>query len=140
MSSFINIWTLLAAMVFSVILGFVWYGPLFGKSWMKLSGIVMPDQKPGFAAMLKPMILSFIGAVLMATVLSFVIAFHDSYYATSGLAPALSIAVMAWLGFIVPLYLNLSGWEGKPWTLFFINTGYWLVYLLAIASFITILA
>lgn len=124
-------------MALSVILGFIWYGPLFGKTWMKLSGMMMPDEKPGFATMIKPMILSFIGAILMSFVLASSIAFHDAFYGTSGIGSALSIAVLMWLGFIVPVYLNFSGWEGKPGKLFWINAGYWLVYLLLVAALIS---
>lgn len=127
-------------MVFSVILGFVWYGPLFGKQWMKLSGIVMPDQKPSMSVMLKPIILSFIGAILMTSILSFSIVFHNVYYMTSGIVPALSMAFLLWLGLIVPAYLNITGWEGKTWALFFINTGYWLVFMLVAATAIAVLA
>ncbi len=134
---FISFWPIIAMMIFSVVLGFVWYGPLFGKQWAQLSGLVIPSEKPAFSTMLKPMLLSFIGAILLTAVLSFVIVFHNAFYLTVGLAPALAIAFMLWLGFIVPIYLNLSGWEGKPWTLFFINTGYWLIFMLVAAAMIT---
>ncbi len=139
MPSFISIGAIISSMIFSVILGFVWYGPLFGKAWMTMTGLVMPNEKPGFSTMLKPMLLSFAGAILMNYVLGFSIFFHNAYYTVTGLAPALSIAFLMWIGFIVPAYLNLKGWEGKPWALFFINTGYWLVFLLASATFITLI-
>jgi hypothetical protein len=139
MPSFISIGAIISTMVFSVILGFVWYGPLFGKAWMTMSGVAMPTEKPGFAVMVKPMILSFIGSILLSYVLGFSIFFHNAYYGTMGLSPALSIAFLVWLGFIVPAYLNLKGWEGKPWKLFWINTGYWLVFLLASATFIVLI-
>jgi hypothetical protein len=137
--SFITLGAVICSMIFSVVLGFVWYGPLFGKEWARMSGIVMPEEKPPFSVMVKPMILSFIGAILMNYVLGFSIFFHNAYYAVTGLAPALSIAFLMWLGFIVPAYLNLKGWEGKPWKLFFINTGYWLVFLLVSSAFIVLI-
>ncbi len=98
----INIWAILISMVISVALGFIWYGPLFGKKWMQLSGIVMPDVKPSFSVMVKPMLLSFVGAILMASVLSFSIIFHDAYFQASGYASALSMGFLLWLGFTVP--------------------------------------
>lgn len=126
----INIWAILSSMVLSVVLGFIWYGPLFGKKWMQLSGIVMPEEKPSFGIMIKPIILSLIGAFFMTYVLSYSIIFHDVYYEVGNMASALSMGFFLWIGLIVPAYLNLTGWEGKSWILFFINAGYWLVFLL----------
>lgn len=137
MPSFINIWALIISAILSVVIGFIWYGPLFGKKWMALSGIKMPEgQKPSMGMMSKPMILSIIGAILMAFTLSSSIAFHNVFYVVSGYGAAWALAFLLWLGFIVPVHLNSTGWEGKSWTLFFINTGYWLVFLLISASVI----
>lgn len=132
-----NVWSILGSMIISVILGFLWYGPFFGKKWMELSGLKMPDEKPSFKMMLKPILLSFIGAILMSYVLSASIAFGNFYLGTTGICAGLTCAFFMWLGFIVPTYLNLSGWEGRSWTLFFINVGYWLVFLFISASLIS---
>ena len=132
-----NVWAALFAVAFSVPLGFVWYGPLFGKTWMRLSGISMPSGKPSIGMMLKPILLSLLGAVLMVFALDSATIFHNAYWNVSGYAASFSFAFFLWLGFIVPPYLNLSGWEGKPWKLFFINTGYWLVYLMVASTVLT---
>jgi hypothetical protein len=139
MSTLVNFWAVGASMILSLVLGFIWYGPLFGKPWMKMSGIAMSDKKPSMASMTKPMILALIGAFLLSSTLSFSIAFHDAYFQVTGYAAALSLAFVLWLGLMVPPYLNLTGWEGKPWKLFAINTGYWLVFLLLSASIIVLL-
>ena len=123
-----------------MVLGFIWYGPLFGKKWMALSGITMPDTKPSFAAMLQPMGASLVGAFLMSSVLSFSIAFHNAYYSTSGIMTDLSFAFVLWLGFIVPAYLNFVAWERKSWAITLINTGYWLVFLSISAALISLFA
>lgn len=126
----INTWAILFSMVLSVVLGFIWYGPLFGKKWMTLSGIAMPASKSSNSVMFKPIVLSLLGSLFMSCVLSFSIAFHNGFYQTSGIFAAISMAFLLWLGFIVPVYLNFTGWENKPKTLLFINSGYWLVFLL----------
>jgi hypothetical protein len=136
MTSLISMWAVIVSAIFSVVLGFIWYGPLFGKKWMALSGLKMPEGNPGMGMMVKPIILSIIGSALMSMVLSSSIAFHNAYYGTSGMGTALAFAFVLWLGFIVPPALNLKGWEGKSWTLFWINTGYWLVFLFVSASII----
>ncbi len=136
----INFGAVVASMVLSVALGFLWYGPVFGKQWMKLSGIQMPDGKPSISVMIKPIILSLVGSFLMSSVLSFSLVFHNTYYGTTGILTCISFAFVLWLGFIAPAYLNLTGWEGKPWKLFFINAGYWLVFLLISAMLISFFA
>lgn len=136
MESFISVWTIVVSMVVSVVLGFFWYGPLFGKAWMKLSGIQMPEKKPSASVMVKPIILSLIGSFFMTYVLSFSIAFHNAYYHTSGSGAAVAIGFLLWLGFIVPTHFNFTGWEGKPWKLFFIHTGYWLVFIVIVSNLI----
>ena len=136
----INAWPVVASMVISMVLGFIWYGPLFGKKWMALSGITMPDTKPSFAVMLKPMAISLVGAFLMSSALSFSIAFHNAYYSTSGIMTDLSFAFVLWLGFIVPAYLNFVAWEQKSGTITLINTGYWLVFLSISAALISLFA
>lgn len=140
MSQLVNFWAILISMILSVVIGFIWYGPLFGKQWMELAGIKMPEEKPGMSVMKKPILLSLIGAFFMSFALSFSIAFHDAFYSVSGYMPALAIAFMLWLGFIVPVYFNFAGWEGKPWKLFCINVSYWLVFLLLSASVIVAFA
>jgi uncharacterized protein YacL len=134
----VSFWVVLLMMIISVVLGFLWYGPLFGKTWMRLSGIVMPDAKPSMKVMIKPIVLSLIGAIFMTYALSFVIAFHNTYFHTTGLVTSLSMTFLVWLGFFVPPYLNLSGWEAKPWKLFAINTGYWFVFLMIAGTLVTL--
>lgn len=36
-----NIWAILVAIVLQFVLGFLWYGPLFGKPWMEMVGLDM---------------------------------------------------------------------------------------------------
>lgn len=127
MSVVINFWAVVVSMVVSVVLGFIWYGPLFGKKWAALSGLTIPAEKPPFKTMIKPIVLSLLGALFANVILSMGV--HGATVATGMLA-----GFFAWLGFVVPVYLNFSGWEGKPWTLFSINAGYWLVYLLVAGS------
>lgn len=121
-----NIWAVVASMVASVIIGFLWYGPLFGKKWMELTGIKMPEQKPPVSMMVKPVIISLVGALFASYVLSLGVPADVSTGLLAGLA--------AWIGFVVPAHLNFVAWEGKPWTLFAINTGYWLALLLVMGA------
>jgi hypothetical protein len=117
MDALVNWWAIIISAVISVVLGFIWYGPLFGKVWMKHSGITMPEHKPGFGVMIVPIIYSLIGAILAA-------------YMLSVIGGGWVAAFWLWLGFVVPVYLNFKGWEGKSWPFVAVNAGYWLAYLL----------
>jgi hypothetical protein len=134
----INYWAVLVAAVASVVLGSLWYGPLFGKKWMELNGMSMPDPKPPVSAMVKPAIMSIIGTVFMSLVLARLISVGEAYLGFGGAANGLATAAMAWIGFVVPVNLNFTAWEGKPWALFAINTGYWLVLMLAVGAMLAV--
>lgn len=121
----------------SITLGFIWYGPLFGATWMKQTGIATPDNKPTFGTMLPSILFSFLGTLFLSFTLMSVIEFHNAYFSGYGLVPNLSLAFFLWLGFFVPVYLNQKAWEGRSWSLFAINSGYWLVMLCIIALLTT---
>ena len=132
MSIAINYWAIIVSGILSVVLGFIWYGPLFGKKWMALSGISMPDVKPPMSVMVKPMIISVVGALFMGYMMAMGISIAASLGQT-GIGCALFIAFSNWLGFVIPVNLNIFAWEKRSWTLFAINSGYWLVLLAIIA-------
>lgn len=121
------------SLVFSTILGFLWYGPLFGTAWMKHAGIKMPDSKPTFVMMAPSLSLSLLGTLFLSFTLMSMIEFHSAYFGVSGLGTNLSLAFFLWVGFIVPVHLNQIAWEQRSWTLFAINVGQWLVLMLGIA-------
>ena len=98
MDTVINYWAVLVAAVVSMVIGSIWYGPLFGTLFMKEMGMNAwsPEKK---AEMKKSMgrayALQFIGSLVMFLVLAWYIVtcFQASLY--SGLA----IAFGLWLGF-----------------------------------------
>ena len=121
----INLLAVLVAAIAAIVLGFLWYGPLFGKVWMQLMGM---DKKKMGKDMKKQMTKSYIIMVISTLVTSFILAHFVKYLGTS-LAEALQTTFWIWLGFIATVQLGIVLWEGKPWKLYFINTSYWLVNL-----------
>ena len=63
----INYVAVAVAVVANFIFGFLWYTPLFGKTWAKEMGMD-PEAKPDGGAMAKGMIMMVIGNFLMAYV------------------------------------------------------------------------
>ena len=67
----INYYAVLVCGISNMVLGYLWYGALFGKQWMALSGIT-PEKIEAAKSkgMAKGYLLSFVGALLMAFVLA----------------------------------------------------------------------
>ena len=128
----INLWAVVAAAVASMVIGGVWYGPLFGKTWIALSG--MSEEKIGQAksrGMAKMYILAFVGSLVMSYVLAHTLVFASRYMDASGVNAGLMAGFWNWLGFIAPITLGSVLWEGKPWKLWILNNAYYLVSLIA---------
>lgn len=135
----VNYLAILVAAVSNMALGFLWYGPLFGKAWSQLMGWgeMTPEKmaemqkkaRPAYAA-------SFVGALVMAYVLSHVLVFATTYMQVSGWMAGLSSGFWMWLGFVAPVTVGSVLWDGKPWKLWFINAGYYLVALLVMGAII----
>lgn len=124
-------------------LGFVWYAAWFptGKVWLRHMGL-NPDNMPApqGAQLTKSILLMAVGAFLMMFVFAHTNMIYEDAFrntATGGqtnfnlrLSDTLTGAAFTWLGFIVPLSLNAVAFEKKPWSIFFVNAGYYLVGLL----------
>jgi hypothetical protein len=125
-----------AGVLSNLVIGFLWYGPIFGKAWMKEVGMA-PDHKPARGAMARGMILMIVGSFLMAFVLSHDVAVWRPSTWKAGVDQSSAVygffaAFFTWIGYFVPQLLGTVAWEGKSWKLFAINAGYWFVALLAV--------
>ncbi len=122
----INIWAILVCAVLAMILGFVWYGPLFGKIWMRVVGATEMDKEKRKEMQKKagPLYaLQFVLILLQLYVLSHMVGFN----AVSGITSALWV----WAGFIMPTIAGSCMWNNDSrkvaWSRFFIQAGYQLV-------------
>jgi len=115
------------AVAASFIFGFLWFGPLFGKTWFQLTNLKKEDCK------IKPWSypLTILGTVLTTTVLAFFLQIYKPY-CTFG------AAFFIWLGFYLPRYFGDVTWEHKPWKLFAINAAYSFLNLQLIATILTL--
>jgi len=126
----------IVAAIASMVVGYVWYGPLFGKEWATFMGWTaerMEKMKTDPEAKRKMMIGyagQFIGSLVMAYVLAHSLVFAAYYMKVSGVMGGLQAGLWSWLGFVVPTTIGMVLWEGKPWKLWMIVAGYWLVNLL----------
>lgn len=124
-------------------LGFIWYTPLFGKTWALEMGLD-PEQKPSGTIMARGMVFMLVGNFLMAWVLGHNMAAYNpvTWGLSSGEMNPLPIATMAafftWLGFYLPVDIGVVAWEGKSWKLFFINTSYHFLMLFVAANLLAV--
>jgi hypothetical protein len=127
----INYLAVVVAALASMVIGSVWYGPLFGKTWMILSGIT-PERMDSAKAsgMGKTYLLAFVGSLVMSYVLAHALVFAAAYFKMSGIPAGLMCGFWNWLGFIAPVTLGAVLWEGKSWTLWLLMNGYYLLTLL----------
>jgi hypothetical protein len=135
----INMMAILVAVVANFILGFVWYTPLFGKTWGREMGFDM-NVKPPASALVKGMVFMVIGNFLMAWVFAHNMAAWSYVPGANEMSPVstiMSSAIFTWLGFYFPVDLGAVAWEQKSWKLFFINTGYHLMMLFVAAIVLT---
>lgn len=127
----INYLAVLLAAVSNIVIGSVWYSPMSptGKTWMRLSGHKMDPAKAKSPEMMKLYAMAAAAAFVMAYVLAHILAFADAAGmgndVMAGIAGGLWVAV----GFIATSFLNSVLWEDKPWKLYFVNVGYYLVAL-----------
>ena len=128
----VNYLAVVVAAVVSMVLGYVWYGALFGKQWismMKFTPEAMAEARA--KGMGKTYALMFVGSLVMSYVLWHTIVFAIGFTQTSGAMTGVSTGFWMWLGFIAPVTLGSVLWEGKPWRLWILNIGYYLVTLVA---------
>jgi hypothetical protein len=120
-----NYWAILVSALIQWFLGAAWYSPaLFAKPWMAMV-LVRPDSTKK-NSMIMGMITSFIGSLVTSLMLAHVVIW--SHAAT--IAAGALIGLILWLGFIAAPLSASYIYEGRPFKLFAINTGYWLVGLL----------
>lgn len=133
----VNYLAVLACGVVSMVLGFLWYGPLFGKTWARMMGwenidpVKREEMKKG---MYKSYALTFLGSLVMAYVLAHTLEFAMAYMKVDGVAAGLSSGFWMWLGFIAPVTLGSVLWDGKPWKMWFLNNGFNLLQLLVFGA------
>jgi len=117
---------IVAAAVVNMVLGFAWYGPLFGKPWMKMMKITKEDmEKAKKEGMAKSYAIATVGSLVMAYVFAHFISVGGAMTMSAGA----TIGFWLWLGFIATTTLSGMLWEKKPLNLYLLNNGYYLVLL-----------
>lgn len=120
--------TILGCGILSMIIGGLWYGPLFGKLWMEILGATEMDVEKRKEMQKEAGKLYFIQFLLTLMQLYFL-----NSYIQAGETTGLMNALTIWLAFVMPTIAGSSMWTNDStkvrWTKFLIQSGYQLVML-----------
>ncbi len=131
-----NYWAILLAAVVSMAIGFVWYGPLFGRTWMRILNVNAADleRRKEMQKSAGPLyFIQFLLALFQIYVLS---RYIHGFANITGLENAMWI----WAAFIMPTVAGACMWNNDSskvsWTKFLIQAGYQLVIFVVAALII----
>lgn len=116
--SSINYTAVFVAALAAFFIGWIWYGPLFGKKWMDLNGFTKENIQKGGLSMPVIMVLNYVATALASLSIAMFIGAEAS--PAFGIFAGIMIAVF-WIG---TNRLNDVLYERKPIGLFWINLGY----------------
>lgn len=129
----VNFLAVLVAALIPMVIGSIWYGPLFGKKWMNLEGKTEEDLRASFNPM-KSYGVTFVFAIVMAFVLTHVLNAWQDAYTVSGVMAGIQGGFWMWLGFVVTIGWQQVAFSGQNLTLWVLNTLYNLVTLMAMGA------
>ncbi len=129
----VNYWAILVCAILSMFVGVIWYGPLFGKAWMRVIKVTPEDLKAR-----EKMQKSAGPLYLVQFILSLFQIWALSHFLrgwgvrTEGIPPsALENSLIIWAAFIVPTVAASAMWNNDSakisWTRFGLQAGYYLV-------------
>lgn len=131
----VNYLAVLVAAILNMLIGALWYSPsLFGKSWMALIGMKPEDVQKRAGGMQTVYLLTFVASFVMAYALARVL----WYAKIDSIGGGIMIGLLAWVGFVATTHGVNYLFEGKPFRLFSINTGYPLVALVLMGALLTV--
>lgn len=131
----VNYLAVLVAAILNMALGALWYSPaVFGKAWMELVGITPEAAQTRMAGMRRAYSLTFVASFLMAYALARVL----WYAKVTTVGGGVMIGLLAWIGFVATTHGTNCLFEGKPFRLFTINTGYYLVTLVIMGALLAV--
>ncbi|MEX2362455.1 MAG: DUF1761 domain-containing protein, partial [Balneolaceae bacterium] len=123
--SAINWLAVVAASLVGFVIGFLWYGPLFGKKWMASVGL--SEEQVQQSNMAKTFGFTFIFQFIMAFCLAMF------FYGSPEGAATMTAGAGAFYGFLtgfgwVATAIGVNAlYEQKSWSYIFINGGFWII-------------
>ena len=132
----INYLHVLVAGLAAFTVGYVWYGPLFGKAWIKEVGFTEAEMAEGKKKGMMGTMLMGLTAVLVMT---YALAWLLSALSVDSLTGGLQLAAGLWLGFVGSVaFMNKLFGKNKSTKLFLIDSLHYLAAMLVMAAILTL--
>lgn len=129
----INLWGVVAATAFAMVLGALWYSPvLFYKQWAKLVGKKASDMQKGAGQM-------YVLTALLWLLTAYIMAHAVAYVAADTWLEGAVTGFWAWAGFVLTTNLIHGLFQGTAKKLMAINVGYSLVALVGMGTILVLL-
>ena len=136
----INYLAVVVCGVVAMILGGLWYGPLFGKMWMQGMGwdpnnaeLMAQKKKSAGPAYAQMFVLSLVQAYVLANVLVWVF-----YEVDSTVVAGIVTGAFVWLGFILPVKYGDKLWGDKAFKYVAIDLSYYLILLIVMGIILSV--
>lgn len=124
---------IIVATVAAMVIGGLWYGPVFGKSWMELIGKTREQLRAqGGLGYLIAALGAFITAIVMTAV--------TQWAAAVGFGEGALVGIVVWAGFTLSTLVTGAVFEGRPWGLIMINSGNSLLTFLVVGGIVAAFA
>lgn len=131
----INYLAVAVAALAAFAIGGLWYSPLlFAKLWINAHGYTEEQVKAMQKSAGKAYGVALLCQVLIALALAVLIGYLHFDHCVQGL----KLSALVWAGFAFPLGLMGTVFTDKRITVFYIDAGYQLVYLLIMGSILTV--
>ena len=123
----INYFAVFFGAILSMVIGAIWYGPLFGEKWIEILGVDINNEAERKKMQKSAGPLYFIQFVLTL----FQVYILASFVSANDMASALEQAVWIWAAFIIPTLAGAVMWTNQTaklkWERFLIQGGYQLI-------------
>ncbi len=126
----VNLLAVLVAGIVPMVVGFLWYGPLFGKRWLELMETTAEEIQKNFNPW-KTHVASFVLALVTAYILAQLFAGMGGLESVSSMTGSsgnalvgVHLALMAVIAFVLPVSYQSWAYEGRKAGLFWLNLSY----------------
>ena len=120
----INYLAILVGAILSMVIGAVWYGPLFGKEWMEIIGVSTQDAEAN--KKMQKAYMPMYGVQFVLTLFQVLVLAH--LIADTTMVGGTERAIWIWAAFVIPTLAGAVMWTNEPskqkWARFLIQGGY----------------
>ncbi len=124
-----NLLAVLVAAFIPMVVGALWYGPLFGRKWMELMETTEAEIRSSFNP-----IKSYGGSLVASFLMAYVLAHILQAFEVTGWLAGMEGGFWCWLGFILTFGWQSVAFENKKMSIYVLSMAYNLLTLLAMGA------